>query len=861
MSVVKKVNEFVDKNVIKSSFNEIVGERFARYSKYIIQDRALPDVRDGLKPVQRRILYAMNEMGMFQNKPYKKSARIAGEVMGKYHPHGDSSIYEAMVRMSQDFKMLVPLIDMHGNNGSIDGDSPAAMRYTEARLSKASEYLLEDLDKRTVLFVPNFDDEETEPVVLPAKFPNLLVNGAMGIAAGYATKIPPHNLSEVINATIAYLKNPNLTNKEVLKYIKGPDFPTGGIVQGLDGIKEAIETGAGRVIVRSKVIKEEISRTQDRLVVTEIPYEVNKADLVRQIDMLRVDKTLEDIIEVRDESDQEGLRIAIDLKKGSDYNVVLAYLLKNTNLQVSYNYNMVAIVNNRPEQIGVLPILKAYIEHQKEVVINRSNFLLDRAKKREHVVLGLIKMVSILDQVIKTIRNSNNKANAKENIMNNFSFSEIQAEAIVTLQLYRLSNTDVFELEKESESLKSQIAELERILTNEKVLNEVIESELKATEKALGQPRKTEIEAEIENIKIDERELISDENVQVGITKEGYVVRSNLRSYSSTKTPGLKQGDQFLFEEEVSTLDTLLIFTNLGNYIFLPVFKLEEQRWGDLGIYINNIVPIQRDEYIIKVLNISDFDTTQQLLLATKSGMMKLAKLSDFLVQRYSRPIRAMKLNNGDELVAVDIDVLSNIYTVTKGGYALRFKTIELPQYGLQAAGVKSMLLQSDDEVVSSFFVEPEDEVVVLTSRGHIIKESAEGVQCYNRYRRGTLIVDRMKTNPHLVVDAGRLSKNQTREEVPIDIICEKGLGKLKASDLKYTANKYGRKVLETDEVGEPYKMLIGRAFADEIKVSKPAPAVKEKEEGVFDAKILAEEIETDDKVKIRISKFDLFDE
>ncbi len=860
MSVVKKVNEFVDKNIIKSSFNEIVGERFARYSKYIIQDRALPDVRDGLKPVQRRILYAMYEMGMFQNKPYKKSARIAGEVMGKYHPHGDSSIYEAMVRMSQDFKMLVPLIDMHGNNGSIDGDSPAAMRYTEARLSKASEYLLEDLDKRTVLFVPNFDDEETEPVVLPAKFPNLLVNGAMGIAAGYATRIPPHNLSEVISATIAYLKNPNLTPKEVLKYIKGPDFPTGGIVQGLDGIKDAINTGAGRIIVRSKVIKEEISRTQDRLVVTEIPYEVNKADLVRQIDMLRVDKVLEDIIEVRDESDQEGLRIAIDLKKGADYNVVLAYLFKNTNLQVSYNYNMVAIVNNRPEQIGVIPILKAYVEHQKEVVTNRSNYLLERAKKREHVVLGLIKMVSILDQVIKTIRNSNNKANAKENIMNNFFFSEIQAEAIVTLQLYRLSNTDVYELEKESESLKNQIAELEKILTNEKVLNEVIESELKATEKALGQPRKTEIEAEIETIKIDERELISDENVQVGITKEGYVLRSNLRSYSSTKTPGLKQGDQFIFEEEVSTLDTLLIFTNLGNYIFLPVFKLEEQRWGDLGVYINNIVPIQRDETLIKVIKISDFDTTQQLLLATKNGMMKLAKLSDFLVQRYSKPIRAMKLNNGDELAAVDIDVLSNIYTVTKGGYALRFKTIELPQYGLQAAGVKSMLLQTNDEVVASFFVEPEDEVVVLTSRGHIIKESAEGIQCYNRYRRGTLIVDRMKSNPHLVVDAARLSKNQTREEVPIEIICEKGLQKIKASDLKYTANKYGRKILETTDLGEPYMMLVERAFADEIKVTKPAPTIKEKEE-VFDAKILAEEIETDDKVKIRISKFDLFDE
>src|SRR5690554_1702521 len=393
---IKKINKYLD-NIINESFEDIISERFASYSKYIIQDRALPDARDGLKPVQRRILYAMNQLGMHHNKPYKKSARIAGEVMGKYHPHGDSSIYEAMVRMSQDFKMLVPLIDMHGNNGSIDGDSPAAMRYTEARLAKAAEYLLEDIDKRTVLFVPNFDDEETEPVVLPAKFPNLLVNGSIGIAAGYATKIPPHNLNEVINATIAYLKNPNISEKDLLKYIKGPDFPTGGIVQGLDGIKDAMSKGAGRIIIRAKVIKEDITRTQDRLVITEIPYEVVKADLVRQIDMLRVDKTLEDIQEVRDESDQEGLRIAIDLKRGADYNVVLAYLYKNTNLQVSYNYNMVAIVNNRPEQIGVLPILKAYIDHQKEVVTNRSNYLLDRARRREHIVLGLIKMVSILD--------------------------------------------------------------------------------------------------------------------------------------------------------------------------------------------------------------------------------------------------------------------------------------------------------------------------------------------------------------------------------------------------------------------------------------------------------------------------------
>lgn len=861
--VSKKLDKFIDEKIIKSSFDEIVSDRFAKYSKYIIQDRALPDVRDGLKPVQRRILYAMQQMGMYSNKPYKKSARIAGETMGKYHPHGDSSIYEAMVRMSQDFKMLVPLVDMHGNNGSIDGDSPAAMRYTEARLSLAAEYLLQDLDKRTVQYVPNFDDEELEPVVLPAKFPNLLVNGAMGISAGYATKIPPHNLKEVIDAAIAYLKNPNLTAKQAMKYIKGPDFPTGGIVQGLDGIREAMETGSGRIIIRAKVIKEQMNRTQDRLVVTEIPYEVNKADLVKEIDNLRLDKTLEDIIEVRDETDQEGLRIAIDLKKGSDYNAVLAYLFKNTKLQISYNYNMVAIVKNRPEQVGVIPILKAYIDHQKEVITNRSNFLLEKAKAREHIVLGLIKMVSILDQVIKTIRESNNKADSKQKIMERFNFSELQAEAIVTLQLYRLSNTDVTELELENMSLKTKIETLEKILTNEKELNQVIENELKLTSKTLGFDRKTEIEAEIETIKVDEQALISEENVMVGITKEGYVVRSNLRSYSSTKTPGLKQNDSFIFEKEGTTIDTLLIFTNLGNYIYLPVYKLEEQKWGDLGIYINNIVPIERDEEIIKVFVIADFDTNQELLLATKNGMMKQAKLSDFKVTRYSRTIRAMRLKSGDRLVDVDIDTKSNIVMLSKGGYSLRFNTIELPQYGLQAAGVKSMLLQDGDEVVSAFYIEPEDDIALITSRGHLIKEEAQGLPLYNRYRRGVLIVDRLKSNPHYVMSGCRLTTNQMKEEVLVNIVCELGQYKTTTKDLRYSANKYGRKISEIEDLGTPEQLLIERAFEDEIKtnVKKEVKKVLDDSKKEAPTKIIAEEIVTKDKKKIKLSRFDLFGE
>ncbi|MDY0339076.1 MAG: DNA topoisomerase (ATP-hydrolyzing), partial [Acholeplasmataceae bacterium] len=523
---IEKINAYLDK-VIESSLEDIVSDRFAKYSKYIIQDRALPDARDGLKPVQRRILYAMQQMGMNFNKPYKKSARIAGEVMGKYHPHGDSSIYEAMVRLSQDFKMLVPLIDMHGNNGSIDGDSAAAMRYTEARLSKAAEALLGDIDKRTVPFVPNFDDEELEPTVLPAKFPNLLVNGATGISAGYATKIPPHNLKEVIEATIAYLENDKLTIEEIESFILGPDFPTGGIVQGKAGIRQALETGSGKIVIRAKTEIEEVSKSQDRIIISEIPYEVNKSDLVKQMDLYRIDKKIEDILEVRDESDQEGLRIAIDLKKGADPQLILNLLYKQTDLQVTYNYNMVAILNHRPVLVGVLPILKAYVDHQKDVITNRSNYELEKAQKRQHIVIGLIKMVSVIEEVVQIIRNSNNKADAKENIMKRFEFSEIQAEAIVTLQLYRLSNTDIVALENESLALTEKIKQLGLILSSEKELKKVIKKELLDVSQTLGVARKSEVESEIETIKIDHKELINDENVMIGITREGYVKRSS----------------------------------------------------------------------------------------------------------------------------------------------------------------------------------------------------------------------------------------------------------------------------------------------------------------------------------------------
>lgn len=861
MSVIKKIDDFVE-NIIESTVEEIFSDRFARYSKYIIQDRALPDARDGLKPVQRRILYAMQQLGMFHNKPHKKSARIAGEVMGKYHPHGDSSIYEAMVRLSQDFKMRSILIDMHGNNGSIDGDSAAAMRYTEARLSLAAEALLGDIDKRTVPFVPNFDDEELEPTVLPAKFPNLLVNGATGISAGYATKIPPHNLREVIDATIQYLDNDQITFKEIAKIIKGPDFPTGGIVQGKEGILQALETGAGKVIIRAKTEIEEMSKSQDRIVVTEIPYEVNKADLVKAIDVLRIDKKIDDILEIRDESDQQGLRIAIDLKKGADANLMLNLLYKSTDLQVAYNYNMVAILNHRPVLVGVLPILKAYVDHQKEVITSRSNYELEKAQKRQHIVQGLIKMVSIVEQVIRTIRESNNKANAKENIIARFGFSELQAEAIVTLQLYRLSNTDILALEHEDEALSDKIKELEHILSSEHALRRVIKRELLDVSKLLGDDRRSQIEEEIETIKIDEKDLITEERVMVGITKEGYVKRASTRSYQATQQAGLKQDDAMIFEKEVNTLDTLLIFTNLGNYIFLPVYKIDDQKWKDLGVYINNITPIEKDEVIIDTLCVSSFKDNDTVLLATKDGMMKQAKLADFEVSRFYKPMKCMKLNDGDKLCSVHYGQKENIISISKRGYVLRYLTNDLPLYGLQAGGVKGMNVGDKDELVKALYVSERDEFIMLSVRGHVIKDVVEELPIYNRNRRGILVVEHLKSNPHDLVSADRLSRAQVKEDVPVLIITEKEAIHTTVSELKYSGNKFGKKIYDDQKLGMAEMIKIDDASEDielHKPVKKPQPKIENIEEPLDILK--EEEVITKDHKKIHLSRFDLFDE
>ncbi|HOA64026.1 MAG TPA: DNA topoisomerase IV subunit A, partial [Bacilli bacterium] len=575
---IKKIEEFVSQRIIQENLEEIVGERFARYSRYIIQDRALPDARDGLKPVQRRILYAMYRLGMFSNRPYRKSARIVGEVIGKYHPHGDSSVYDALVRMAQDFKMRLPLIDMHGNSGSIDGDPPAAMRYTEARLSKYAEFLLQDINKKTVGFVPNFDDEELEPTVLPAKFPNLLVNGATGISAGYATEIPPHNIDEIINAVIYRINNPNCTLEEIMEIVKGPDFPTGGIIQGVDGIREAYETGRGKIIISSKIEFEE-TKSKKQLIITEIPFDTNKSVLIRRMNDVCTSRGIDGINEIRDESDREGLRIVVELRKDANHEYIRNFLLKYGGLQATYNFNMVCIANKKPVLMGLLDILDTYINHQKEVITNRSNFELKSAERRLHIVEGLIAMTSILDAVIATIRNSKNKKDAIENLISKYDFTPIQAEAIVMLQLYRLTNTDILELQDEHQKLKDLVENLKQILSDEKVLLKTIKNELRATLKEVSTPRKSVIEAEVEDLKIEVEELIAKEDVVVIVTNDGYIKRLSMRAHNSlaeNETTKLKEDDFVVGEFNITTVDTLLMFTNLGNYIYLPVHKIPE---------------------------------------------------------------------------------------------------------------------------------------------------------------------------------------------------------------------------------------------------------------------------------------------
>ncbi|HDH4224777.1 TPA: DNA topoisomerase IV subunit A [Staphylococcus aureus] len=791
------------------SLEDVLGDRFGRYSKYIIQERALPDVRDGLKPVQRRILYAMYSSGNTHDKNFRKSAKTVGDVIGQYHPHGDSSVYEAMVRLSQDWKLRHVLIEMHGNNGSIDNDPPAAMRYTEAKLSLLAEELLRDINKETVSFIPNYDDTTLEPMVLPSRFPNLLVNGSTGISAGYATDIPPHNLAEVIQATLKYIDNPDITVNQLMKYIKGPDFPTGGIIQGIDGIKKAYESGKGRIIVRSKVEEETLRNGRKQLIITEIPYEVNKSSLVKRIDELRADKKVDGIVEVRDETDRTGLRIAIELKKDVNSESIKNYLYKNSDLQISYNFNMVAISDGRPKLMGIRQIIDSYLNHQIEVVANRTKFELDNAEKRMHIVEGLIKALSILDKVIELIRSSKNKRDAKENLIEVFEFTEEQAEAIVMLQLYRLTNTDIVALEGEHKELEALIKQLRHILDNHDALLNVIKEELNEIKKKFKSERLSLIEAEIEEIKIDKEVMVPSEEVILSMTRHGYIKRTSIRSFnaSGVEDIGLKDGDSLLKHQEVNTQDTVLVFTNKGRYLFIPVHKLADIRWKELGQHVSQIVPIEEDEVVINVFNEKDFNTDAFYVFATQNGMIKKSTVPLFKTTRFNKPLIATKVKENDDLISVMRFEKDQLITViTNKGMSLTYNTSELSDTGLRAAGVKSINLKAEDFVVMTEGVSENDTILMATQRGSLKRISFKILQVAKRAQRGITLLKELKKNPHRIVAANVVTGEHSQYTLYSKSNEEHGLINDIHKSEQYTNGSF---IVDTDDFGEVIDMYI----------------------------------------------------
>lgn len=801
---------------------EVMGERFGRYSKYIIQDRAIPDIRDGLKPVQRRILYAMYKEGNTHDKAFRKSAKTVGNVIGNYHPHGDTSVYDAMVRISQDWKMREPLVEMQGNNGSMDGDPAAAMRYTEARLSKIANEMTRDLDKETVEWVLNFDDTEYEPTVLPAQFPNLLVNGATGISAGYATDIPPHNLGEVIDATIHKIQHPDAGLKDLMKHLKGPDFPTGGIIQGRKGLEQAYKTGKGKIVVRAKTHVEDIRGGRQQIVATEIPYEVNKANLVRKIDDIILNKSVDGISEVRDETDREGLRIVIELKKDAHVDGILKYLFKNTDLQINYNLNMVAINDRRPDLCGIETMLTSYIQFKKEVVTRRTRYDLKKAEDRLHIVEGLIKAISILDEVIETIRASKNKADAKQNISEKFDFTEAQAEAIVSLQLYRLTNTDIGQLEEEHKELTALVKEYKAILSSEDKLNQVMVQELSQVKDQFANPRRTELEKTVEKLEIEKEWLIAEEDVMVTVSHEGYVKRTNLRSYgaSNDEDIGLRDGDFLIFQEEVSSLDQVLLFTNKGNVINRPVHELADIKWKEVGQHISQMIPLEADETLIKVLVVKEFTDNLHILLASKEGFIKQTVLSEFEPKRTykSKTSMAMKLKSPEDEV-IYVDLLDpqkdyDVFLVSDAAYGLSYPVDEVSLVGARAGGVKSINLKEGESVVAASLIDisqKESPALLVTQRGAVKKMNLMDFEVGSRANRGLQVLRKLKTNPHEV----QLFIPLDEPDQTVMILTDQGKWlEIDAGDFAYVdRNNNGSFVIEPEKDGLPLSFY---------KLSKP---------------------------------------
>ena len=837
MAKAKEEKTIVEK-IYDYTLEDIMGDRFGRYSKSIIQDRALPDVRDGLKPVQRRILYTMWENRNTFDKPYRKCGKAVGDVMGKYHPHGDSSIYGAMIYMSQAWKVRETFIDIHGNNGSIDGDGPAAYRYTECRLTKLAEVMLRDLNKNTVEMVLNYSDEDLEPTVLPANFPNLLVNGSTGISAGYATNIPPHNLGEIIDATIHRIENPNCRLESILNYVKGPDFPTGGIVEGKEGLIQAYTTGKGKVVVKAKteIVQE---RGVHQIIIHEIPYDVLKEQLRKKIEDIKIDKKVDGIVDVFDVSDRDHMgKMIIELKKDANAELILNYLLKNTELQVNYNFNIVAIDNKRPKQLGLLNILDSFIAHQKEVITRRTQFDLDHAKARYHILEGLVKAISILDEVIRVIRSSKNKSDAIDNLVKEFEFTPEQAKAIVELQLYRLTNTDIVEIEDEMKDLENKINIWTQILKNEEALKHVMKTELKLVKKEFATPRRTEIRDEVTEVKVNQIDLIQKENVIVVVTNEGYVKRISLKSYTAacSEPTILKPGDYITGIYSTTTLDTLLLFTNQGHYLYVPIHEIVETKWKDMGKHISNTIPLAEGERVVSSLMLDSKDTN--IILSTKQGATKRTTLSELIVSRYSKPINAMKLKENDELVSVVKDNGRAIF-ISKNGYYLNIKSEEIPIVGAKASGVKGINLK-DDELVTCLSPTSDIEyLTIITDRNTAKRIKLSDLEEMTRAKKGSTLIKKVKSTPYLVTNVIPVTIHST-----IGIKTNGDLNDIKVTeipimDLSSTGSNISKTTIEDTFIFKEIEEIKNneeiKPSNEEEKVDIPQPVQEEAKELTID--------------------------
>lgn len=861
------IEEKIVENISVEPLEDVMGDRYATYAKYVIQDRAIPDVRDGLKPVQRRIIFSMYKSGNTFNKPTKKCAHTVGAVMGTYHPHGDTSIYEALARMSQDWKVRYPLIDFQGNNGSIDGDSPAAYRYTESRLSELSNELIADIEKKTVDMQYNFDDTELEPAVLPSRFPNLFVNGTEGIAVALATEIPPHNLREMIDAIIYRINHKNATVEDLMQFVKGPDFPTGGFIYDSPGLQQMYLTGRGRIEIAGKA---EIVEKKDinQIIITEVPYKVVKIQLVYEIDKIRHSKAIDGIIEVRDESDYKGIRIAVDIKKNAKADLILQYLMNKTNLQTGYTANMVAIVDGRPKTLSLLDYVDAYIAHQVDVVTRKSKFDLDKYSTRLHIVNGLILASLNINEVVDIIRKSKDKNDSKINLMKRFELSNEQTEAIVTMPLYKLSHTDELILEKEKADLEKDIARLKEILEDPSKLNRAIVKDLKNLSDKYGDDRRTQIIEKGETKEIDKRDLIAKEEVMVAVSYDGYLKRSSIRSFSSSngELPGLKDGDMLVGSGKALTTDYLICFTNQGNYASIPVHSLTDTKWKDEGTHINEFTTLASGEKIIKAMAISELRNDLYLVILTKFGQIKRMALSSIEVIKRSRPAKYMKLLQNDSIAGIQlVSGDSDLLVITNNGNCSFFNENELSILGNKAGGVKSISGLGNNQLVGllAFEKDEKSKIILFTNKGHMRVTDISKFYKTNRLGKVQSILQSFKGDPHNVVSVFKAKKD---ESLNINLYLNDRTNKIiTINDLRNTEAQYAKKNI--DEITA--KQHIAFVFDSEVVtvnkdiVSHPVAIkeVKEEENNEIESETSEIEESKPEKEETNFEQISIFDD